>query len=76
MTFEEVNACSGGDVGGMSGQCVAEGALNYVVTAGAIAITLGTGGLAGAAALAGAALSWSSWYRDCGPSANYGTKPQ
>ena len=70
MTFEEVNGCAGG----MTGQCMAEGGLNYVVTAGAIAVTIGTGGLAGVAALAGAALSWSSWYRDCGPSANYGEK--
>jgi hypothetical protein len=58
--------------GGMSTQCVVEGGLNYVVTAGALVVTIGTGGLAGVAALAGTALSWSNWYRDCGPSANYG----
>lgn len=53
--------------GGMSGQCVAEGGLNYLITAGALAVTLGTGGLGGVAAMSGAAYSWSGWWRDCGP---------
>ena len=61
ISMTEMDEC----VGGMSGQCVAELGLNYVVTGGALAVTIGTGGLAGVAALAGAALSWSSWWRDC-----------
>lgn len=70
LTSGEIIACHGGDgFAGMSGQCIAEGALNYVVTGGAIAAAIGSGGLLGAAALAGAALGWSSWYRDCGPNA-------
>ena len=68
LTCEEMISChGGGNFTGMSGQCIAEGALNYVVTAGAIAVTIGSGGLLGVAALAGAVLGWSSWYRDCGP---------
>lgn len=58
--------------GGMSNQCLFEGGLNYVATAAAIGVTLMTGGLAGVGAIAGAALGWSSWYRNCGPAANYG----
>lgn len=68
LSMAEVNSVSGG----MSNQCYFEGALNYGVTAAAIGVTLVTGGIAGFGALAGAALSWSSWYRNCGPAANYG----
>ena len=72
MTIGETELCSGG----MSGQCMVEGGLNYVVTGAAIAVSIGTGGIAAVGALAGAALGWSSWYRSCGPNANYGEQRQ
>jgi hypothetical protein len=69
LTADEISMCDGG----MSGQCVAEMGLNYVGTGGAIAVTIGSAGM-GFVALAASALSLSNWYRDCGPSANYGDK--
>lgn len=69
LTIDEIGVCDGG----MSGQCAIEMGLNYVGTAGAIGITVGSGGV-GFFALAASALSWSNWYRDCGPAANYGDK--
>ena len=71
LTVDEVSMCDGG----MSGQCVAEMGLNYIGTAGAIGATVASGGI-GFFALAASALSWSNWYRDCGPAANYGVKLQ
>jgi hypothetical protein len=68
MTAMEVAQCSGG----MSMQCWGEMGLNFIGTGAAIGVTIGTGGLAGVGAVAGSALGWSSWYRDCGPGANYG----
>lgn len=70
----ELSICEASEVGAgmLSGQCTFELGLNYLITAGAIGFAIGTGGLGAAAGIAGAAYSWSGWYRDCGPSANYG----
>lgn len=69
MTASEIARCSGGR---MSTHCLFELGLNYVGTAAAIGLTVGTGGIGGIAAVTGSALAWSSWYRSCGPAANYG----
>ncbi|MGO4222307.1 hypothetical protein AB4Y64_10690 [Lysobacter sp. TAF61] len=68
LTVEEATRVGGA----MSGQCIAEAGPNYVVTGAAIAVTISSFGV-GIGALAGSALGWSGWWRDCGPrSMNYG----